>query len=40
MVQLKILFADDDARYAALLKRFRDGEGYSVTYVGDGLSRR
>lgn len=38
MEQLKILFADDDERYASLLKRFLEQEGYCVTYVGDGLS--
>lgn len=38
MERLKILFADDDERYASLLKRFLEQEGYCVTYVGDGLS--
>lgn len=33
---LKILFADDDLKYALLLKRFLEKEGYEVTYVGNG----
>lgn len=37
-MELKILFADDDVRYASLLKRFLEQEGYEVTYVSDGLA--
>lgn len=38
MEQLKILFADDDLRYAAILKEFLEQEGYSVIHVANGLS--
>ena len=34
---LKILFADDDLKYAMLLKRFLEKEGYEVTYAGNGM---
>lgn len=34
---LKILFADDDLKYALLLKRFLEKEGHDVTYTGNGL---
>lgn len=34
---LKILFADDDLKYALVLKRFLEKEGYEVTYTGNGL---
>lgn len=37
MKTLKILFADDDLKYALLLKRFLEREGFDVTYVGNGL---
>lgn len=33
---LKILFADDDLKYAMLLKRFLETEGHEVTYAGNG----
>ncbi|MDR2232983.1 MAG: response regulator transcription factor [Tannerella sp.] len=34
---LNILFADDDTKYALILKRFLENEGYAVTYVNNGL---
>ncbi len=33
---LKILFADDDIKYALLLKDFLTHNGYNVTYAGNG----
>ena len=36
MKHLKILFADDDLRYAMILKRFLEAEGYEVFYAGNG----
>lgn len=33
---LKILFADDDLKYALLLKDFLTRNGYDVTYAGNG----
>lgn len=36
MKKLKILFADDDLKYAMILKRFLDAEGYEVFYAGNG----
>lgn len=33
---LKILFADDDIKYAFLLKDFLTRNGYNVTYAGNG----
>ncbi|MDD4514054.1 response regulator transcription factor [Massilibacteroides sp.] len=33
---LKILFADDDLKYALLLKKYLEQEGYEVAYVGNG----
>lgn len=36
MKALKILFADDDLKYAMLLKRFLEAEGHEVTYAGNG----
>jgi DNA-binding response OmpR family regulator len=35
---LNILFADDDTKYSLILKRFLENEGYTVTYVDNGLS--
>ena len=36
MKALKILFADDDLKYALILKRFLEAEGYEVYYAGNG----
>lgn len=36
MKPLKILFADDDLKYALILKRFLEAEGYEVHYAGNG----
>lgn len=36
MKPLKILFADDDLKYALILKRFLEAEGYEVYYAGNG----
>ena len=36
MKHLKILFADDDLKYALILKRFLEAEGYEVYYAGNG----
>lgn len=36
MKKLKILFADDDLKYAMLLKRFLESEGHEVAYAGNG----
>ena len=36
MKTLKILFADDDLKYALILKRFLEAEGYEVHYAGNG----
>ena len=36
MKHLKILFADDDLKYAMILKRFLEAEGYEVFYAGNG----
>ena len=36
MKPLKILFADDDLKYALILKRFLEAEGYEVNYAGNG----
>lgn len=36
MKPLKILFADDDLKYALILKRFLEAEGYEVFYAGNG----
>ena len=36
MKSLKILFADDDLKYALILKRFLEAEGYEVHYAGNG----
>jgi DNA-binding response OmpR family regulator len=36
MKRLKILFADDDLKYALILKRFLEAEGYEVYYAGNG----
>ena len=36
MKALKILFADDDLKYALILKRFLECEGYEVYYAGNG----
>jgi len=36
MKPLKILFADDDLKYARILKRFLEAEGYEVNYAGNG----
>lgn len=36
MKPLKILFADDDLKYALILKRFLEVEGYEVHYAGNG----
>lgn len=36
MKNLKILFADDDLKYAMILKRFLEAEGYEVFYAGNG----
>lgn len=36
MKPLKILFADDDLKYALILKRFLETEGYEVFYAGNG----
>ena len=36
MKPLKILFADDDLKYALILKRFLETEGYEVYYAGNG----
>jgi len=36
MKPLKILFADDDLKYALILKRFLESEGYEVYYAGNG----
>ena len=36
MKSLKILFADDDLKYALILKRFLEAEGYEVYYAGNG----
>lgn len=36
MKKLKILFADDDLKYAMILKRFLEVEGYEVFYAGNG----
>lgn len=36
MKKLKILFADDDLKYAMILKRFLEAEGYEVFYAGNG----
>ena len=36
MKPLKILFADDDLKYALILKRFLEAEGYEVHYAGTG----
>ena len=36
MKALKILFADDDLKYALILKRFLEAEGYEVHYAGNG----
>lgn len=36
MKPLKILFADDDLKYALILKRFLEAERYEVFYAGNG----
>lgn len=36
MKRLKILFADDDLKYAMILKRFLEAEGHEVYYAGNG----
>ena len=36
MKTLKILFADDDLKYALILRRFLEAEGYEVHYAGNG----
>ena len=36
MKHLKILFADDDLKYALILKRFLEAEGSEVYYAGNG----
>ena len=36
MKPLKILFADDDLKYALISKRFLEAEGYEVYYAGNG----
>lgn len=36
MKHLKILFADDDLKYAMLLKEFLTDKGFDVTYAGNG----
>ena len=36
MKPLKILFSDDDLKYALILKRFLEAEGYEVHYAGNG----
>ena len=33
---MKILFADDDVKYATVIKRFLEMEGYEVAYAGNG----
>lgn len=33
---MKILFADDDIKYALVLKRFLEAEGFEVVYAGNG----
>jgi len=35
---LNILFADDDTKYSLIIKRFLENEGYTVTYVDNGIS--
>jgi DNA-binding response OmpR family regulator len=35
---LNILFADDDTKYSLILKRFLENEGYTVTYLDNGIS--
>ena len=35
---LNILFADDDTKYSLVLKRFLENEGYSVTYLDNGIA--
>lgn len=33
---MKILFADDDIKYALIIKRYLEAEGFEVTYAGNG----